>query len=356
MNLRSICKATAWFTLAVCLLPACGSSGSEQETADSATELPDAQRIQLLSYQHLPVHDSLYGRLRQTQGYGVEAQQLPAAELLNGLQNDPPPDVVVFPHVGMAGKARRAGLLQFHGLPGLDSYYKSRLRDDDGYWTGLSRRYPVIAFRKDAEGAGQLRSFPDLADPKWKGQLILPPASSPILQGVVASIYVQRGKATAARWVQQVLANRTPELVPGSRERLLALSEGKGQLTIAMLDDFAKLRNPATHAELRASEQLEVVMPKDAEGQTHYTVSCAVVPKGADPRKAAVLVEFLCSQYVQETYPAAAYEYPANVMALPAEFLINYMGGIKDDEMSLEVLAQYMPVARKLMLEEGWPE
>jgi len=84
-------------------------------------------------------------------------------------------------------------------------------------------------------------------------------------------------------------------------------------------------------------------------------LSFAAMPVQADPMQATALIEFLCSQYAQDKYASVAFELPANVMTLPAESLLDYLGGVKDDDMSMEVMVQYLPVAQNLLKEEGWP-
>jgi iron(III) transport system substrate-binding protein len=343
-----------FFSIAALL--SCGNDNASGQQAEMAAASPDSdpKRISLMTYRHYPQDDSIFSRLKVNQGYTVDMMEMSGRAILDSLAASVRTDVVIFPDLTYAPEALSQQLLQYHGLPGLDSYYKSALRDHDGFWTGLTRRYPVIGYEKEGPEPAQLGSFQDLANARWKGKVLLPPATDAALLTVVTSIYVQQGEDAARDWAERVLSNGSGRTAP-EQDRLLAVAAGPEELTISMLDDFAYLRQPATHKEYEMSESLAIVMPKDQDGESYYTLSFAAMPVQSNPLKAKVLIEYLCSQYAQDKYASAAFELPANVMTLPAEPLLDYLGGVKDDDMSMEVMVQYLPVVRDMLQEIGWP-
>ena len=47
------------------------------------------------------------------------------------------------------------------------------MRDSENYWFGLSVRARVIVYAKDRVEEKELSTYEDLADPKWKGRLVI---------------------------------------------------------------------------------------------------------------------------------------------------------------------------------------
>lgn len=339
--------------LSLLLSQACRNAegGGKQAGAPEQTE----DMLTLYTYRHLPIDDSIYQRFQRLNGIRVELVHAEPEVLLRQLRqgSQPTADVVVLPEVAMAIRAKEEGLLQICHLPGLEKYVKDKMRDDYAYWTGLTIQYPIIAYVEGRVNPQGLESFFDLADPKWKGQVLAPAADDPHLQSLVASFVAKNGEDAAREWAQGVALNFARPAQGNGLDQLKALGAGQGSLAIANAGDLGYLRYPNTHEELKLGENIRHILPFN-QGFNHINASCAVVPKNGDARKAARFIEYLVSSIIQEVYPPAAHENPVNVMGLMSQFVVEEVGGIQEDPLSLNLLGHYNQQAVAILKEAGW--
>lgn len=330
--------------------------GAESAQASGRASASAENVLYLYTFRHLPADDTLYARFQRLTGIQVELVKKEASELLpllrqGGLQ--PPPGLVVLPGVSTAVQAKEEGLLQLYHLPNIESAVKAKMQDDFGYWTGLTIQLPVIAYASGRVEPEGLDSFFDLADARWKGQVLVPSAEDPYLQLLAASFILNNGEPAARKWARGLAANFARPPQGDGLDQLKALGAGQGGAAICNASQLGYLRYPDTHAELQLAEDIRLILPVNGE-YNHINATCAVVPKGADPLKAALLVEFLTSAEAQQSYPAAAHENPVNVMGIPSDFLIEEVGGIAEDPASLNELAGYSRLARQILKDAGW--
>ena len=83
-------------------------------------------------------------------------------------------------------------------------------------------------------------------------------------------------------------------------------------------------------------------------------VSGAAVVRGAKNRDAAVkLIEFLSNDFAQKFYAKQNHEYPAKLGVEPSA-LVKSWGNFKKDELSIEAIAKYRPLASRLVDKVGF--
>jgi iron(III) transport system substrate-binding protein len=354
LSVRAFSLYVLYISLLLSLLAASSCRPGGGGAAASSAEEQAKEVLTLYTYRHLAVDDSLYQRYQLLTGIRVELLHAEPEVLLRQIrQGGSSADVLILPEVAMAIRAKEEGLLQTCVLPGLEKYFKDALRDDYGYWTGLAIQYPIIAYREDLVNPGRLESFFDLGDPYWKGQVLAPAADDPHLQSLVASFVAKNGEEATRQWVESVARNFARQPQGNGLDQLKALGAGLGKLAIANAGDLGYLRYPQSHEELKLGENIRHILPSN-QGFNHINVSCAVVPKNGDARKAARFIEYLTSGIVQEIYPAAAHENPVNVMGLMSQFVVEEIGNVQEDPLSLNLLAHYNRQAIAILKEAGW--
>ena len=84
-----------------------------------------------------------------------------------------PADVLITVDAGRIEKAQGLGLLQPFASEALASRIPANLRDPDGNWFGFSTRARVLLVAKAKVAEGAIRTYEDLADPKWKGKVLI---------------------------------------------------------------------------------------------------------------------------------------------------------------------------------------
>ena len=326
-----------------------------QAHSDAASD-SKGEVLHLYTYRHLPADDSLYQRFQFLTGIAVNVVQKDPSELFALLQQgrqEPPAGLMIPPDVAMAVRAKEEGLLQLYYLPQLDQYVKPDMHDDYGYWTGLTIQLPVIAYASARVGPEGLASFFDLTEARWKGKVLAPSADDPYLQSLVASFIVNNGEPAARKWAKEVAVNFARPPQGNGLDQLKAMAAGEGDVAIANASDLGYLRFPDTYAELQLGQDIKLAIPFNG-GFNDINATCAVVPKGSDVQKAAQFVEFLTAAPAQQIYPSAAHENPVNVMGIPSDFSIEEVGGIKEDPVPLNQLAQKNKLAVQILKEAGW--
>ena len=310
--------------------------------------------LHLYTSQYLPADDTLFQVYEQQTGISVKVIEVEQSTLIAEIQSGKAIDVAIFPELGLVMDAKEAGLLQTHS-PKLDNYHKSMARDDYAYWTGLSRKYPCVAYAKERLELNGLKDFWGLAETQWKGEIILPPEDDPYLQTLLASMIVHNGQDKVSVWAKKLVSNSLPVTKATAASRLKALAAGEADLTIITAGDLGLLRYPPTYEELLIGQAIDIFIPANGDFYTHVNLSSAVVPRQGDINKAVSFIEFLTSQPAQQLYAGARHEFPVNVMALPSDFIIEEMGGVREDELSLQTLLSYREQAAQIMQQAAWP-
>ena len=105
-----------------------------------------------------------------------------------------PADVFITVDVGRlwrrpAGRRIRAGQSAV-----LESRIPAQYRDPDGNWFGFSARARVIAYNKAAVKPGEIKSYEDLADPKWKGKVCTRSSGHVYSLSLISSLIANTGE------------------------------------------------------------------------------------------------------------------------------------------------------------------
>ena len=332
---------------------ACSNGGAGSNGAASQPN----NVLTVYTYRVVPGQDSVFWRFEQRSGLKLEVVEIPADSLTARLRQEGsrcPADIVIFPEVSMAIGARREGLLQAYQLSGIDQYFKDVLGDDQGYWTGLTRIVPAIAYNSKRLTPHKLNTWVDLAMPRFRGKVLAPSSNDPYLQSLVASFVLHNGEQAARAWASAMVPNFAREPQGNSMDQLLGLATGQGDIAIINTSDLGYLRYPPTYQELLIGQDSRLIILENGEFNTHLNVTCATVPKGGELKKAIAFLEYMTAQEAQMNYPRVAQEHPVNVMAIPSDFIIEEVGPVAEDDLELNLLGQYNPVAVKILKEVGW--
>jgi iron(III) transport system substrate-binding protein len=343
--------------LAIGMINSCANNAQERSESESqSTTSTVVESLLLYTTEAIPSDDTLWTIFYQQTGIQVNVKLFDPQALIPTLQSqNEQVDVVIFPEVGLAHEAKQLGLLQFHDIPELGAYYKSMARDESGFWTGLSRKHLSIAYAHERVREPVFNSFMDLTSSRWKNRILLPSIDDPYLVSLISSMLIHNGEATAKRWINGVLANQQLPPVKSAKSRLESIASGEADITIVNAGDLGQLKNPPTYEELLAGEACQIAIPRNGDFHTYVNISCAAVPQNGNIAKAVKLIRFLTSKDVQVRYAGSRHEFPVDVMALPSEFLIEVMGGMREDELELETLAAYRSKAQQFLVSNGWP-
>src|SRR5882762_11818008 len=134
------------------------------------------QVVNIYSSRHYQTDEALYeGFTRLT---GIKINRIEAGEdaLIERVRNEgarSPADVLITVDAGRLWRAEQLGLFQPVKSKSLDARVPESYREPGGQWFGFSLRARVIAYNKAKIRAGEIQSYEELAEPKWKGRVCM---------------------------------------------------------------------------------------------------------------------------------------------------------------------------------------
>jgi len=312
--------------------------------------------VNVYSSRHYPSDEILFQKFTEATGIGVNQIQGKAEELMERvkLEGDQSPcDVFITVDAGNLWRAKEDGLFQPVQSAELSDNVPENLRAADDLWFAFSKRARVIVYDRNRVGTGEIKDYEELADPKWKGRVLIRSSNNIYNQSLVASMIANIGAERTEAWAKGLVENLAREPKGGDIDQIKALMAREGDLAVSNSYYFARmLAEEKDLAEELAS--LTVLFPNQGNRGTHINVSGAGVAVHAPNRDNAVrLLEYLISPEAQNIFSAANYEYPVRA-GVPASPVITAWGEFKEDHLPVEDLGRYNAEAVRIMDRAGW--
>ena len=181
-------------------------------------------------------------------------------------------------------------------------------------WTGIAKRARIVYFAPERVSGAELAglTYESLADPKWKGRLVIRKSSNIYNKSLVASLVKNNGKSATAEWAKGVVSNmaRTPK--GNDRAQIMAVAAGEADIAVANTYYLALMLSGKKGAEQQAAaKKVKAFFPNQNDRGTHMNISCAALVKGAPNKDNAIkLVEFLLTPESQEHFVNNTFEFP----------------------------------------------
>ena len=264
-------------------------------------------------------------------------------------------DLVLTADIATLSQHAEADTFQAVKSPVLEANIPAQYRDTDGKWFGLTARARVIVYAKDRVKPGEIGSYEELTDPKWKGRICTRTSGHVYMKSLLASIIAAKGEEVAQGWAKGVKENLARK--PQGNDRAQVKAIWQGECDLALINTYyigAMQFNEAEPEQKDWAAAIGVVFPNQNSRGTHVNVSGAGVAKHAKNRDEAVkLLEFLSGDWAQEYYSASNYEYPVKPGVKWSEAVESW-GRFKADETPLTEVAKQVPVAIKLYDRAGY--
>lgn len=340
LTLRSLIQ----FGALAAILFACGGAAEEQV-------------VNVYTHRHYDADNELYKKFEEETGIKVNVISANADELIQRLESEgenSPADVLVTVDGGRLNRAMDKGLLQPVDSEVLNQNLPDEFREPSGHWFGLTYRARIIAHSKERVPAGAIQDYEDLADPKWKGKILVRSSEHIYNQSLTASILLANGEEKTESWAKGLVANfaRTPK--GNDRDQVKAIASGEGDIAIVNSYYIGLLLSSENEEERKAGEGVTLVFPNQGNRGTHINISAAGVTKHAPNKENAVrFIEFLSGEKAQGVFASANYEYPTNP-AIPFSDLLQSWGEFKKDSASVSRIGRNNEKAVLLMENAGW--
>ena len=314
--------------------------------------------LNLYSSRHYQTDEALYTEFTRQTGIRINRIEAPEDALIERLRNEgaaSPADVLVTVDAGRLWRAEQLGLLQPVKSAVLDSRVPPHLRHPEGLWFGFSTRARVIVYNKAAVKPGEIRSYEDLADPKWKGKVCMRSSSSIYNLSLAAALISHMGEQKTEEWAKGVVGNFARAPKGGDTDQIKSVAAGECALTLANTYYYARLARSTRPDEREVAAKTGVVWPNQDGRGAHINISGAGVLKSAPHRAEAVkFLEYLAGNDAQRYFADGNNEFPAVKTATVENPALAALGNFKPDTLNVSALGRNQPAAQKVYDRAGW--
>ena len=315
------------------------------------------EEVNIYSHRHYDSDRVLFERFTQLTGTKVNVVKASADQLIKRLEiegDQSPADLLITVDAGRLCRAEDKGLLQPVKSETLEAQVPEHLRDPEGHWYGLTIRARVIVYAKDRVKPDQLSTYEALAEPPWKGKVLVRSAQNIYNQSLMASMIIAHGGDGAQAWAEGLVRNfaRTPK--GNDRDQVKAIAGGVGDVAIVNTYYIGKLLGSDDEAERSAGSAVEIFFPNQKDRGAHINISGAGVTRSSkNVANAVALLEFLTGPDAQQALAKANSEYPINPQVEEPPLLKSW-GAFKADTIHLSLLGKHNSEAVKIFAKSGW--
>ena len=314
--------------------------------------------LNIYSARHYNTDEALYGNFSDLTGVRInriDAEPDPLVERLKAEGDKSPCDIFLTTDAGRIERARQLDLLQPVVSEVLAARVPAHLRDPDNTWFGFSKRARVIVYSKaQVPAADAPKTYEALADPKWKGKLLVRSSGHIYNQSLVGSLLAALGPERTEAWARGVAANLARPPRGGDTDQIKGVAAGEAEVGVTNTYYLANLMRSKKPEDRAVAEKVGVVFPDQAGRGTHVNISGGAVARHAPNRVAAVkFLEYLVSVQAQRYFAEGNSEYPV-VAGVPLSAELQALGPFKEDPLNARVFALNNAEALKIMDRAGW--
>jgi iron(III) transport system substrate-binding protein len=314
--------------------------------------------VNIYSGRHYQTDEALYSGF--TKATGIKVNRIEAGEdaIIERIRNEgarSPADVMITVDAGRLWRAEQLGLFQPVKSATLESRIPESLREPGGHWFGFASRARVIAYSKARVKPGEIKTYEDLADAKWKGRVCMRSSTNVYNLSLMGALIDHLGEAQAEKWAQGVRANLAQDPKGGDTDQLKAVAAGQCDVTISNQYYYARLARSDKADEKQVAERVGIVLPNQASWGTHVNISGAGVLKNAPHRENAVkFLEYLASDDAQRYFADGNNEWPVVRSVKVDNPVLNALGDFKRDRLNVAMLGRNQPNSQKIYDRVAW--
>ncbi|GAB4386231.1 Fe(3+) ABC transporter substrate-binding protein [Albidovulum sp.] len=260
-----------------------------------------------------------------------------------------PADLVLTVDIARLAQLVDAGVTQPVQSAVLEANIPAEFRDPGGQWFGLTSRARIVYASKERVADGEVTTYEDLTNPKWKGRICTRPGTHDYNLGLMAAMILHHGEDAARDWAAGLKANLAKK--PEGNDRAQVKSIWAGECDISLGNTYYMGAMLADPEQAQWANSVRIVFPTFENGGTHMNVSGVAMTRAAPHREAALkLMEFLSSDEAQRIYAETNHEFPVKP-GVPRSELVASWGEFTPDNLNLMDVAHARPAALKIMEE-----
>ena len=269
------------------------------------------------------------------------------AERLKAEGDRSPADLVLTVDIGRLIELVGADVLQPVQDATLEANIPTEFRDPAGLWFGLTSRARIIYAAKDRVQPGEVTTYEDLADPKWRGRLCMRSGVHDYNVALAAAYLLHHSAEETTTWLTGLKANLAHKPTGGDRDQVKSI--WAGECDIAVGNTYYMGEMLADPEQTAWAEAVRIDFPIFAGGGSHMNISGIAMTRAA-PNKAAALklMEWLSGDEAQRIYAETNHEFPVKP-GVARSALVQGWGSFTPDDLGLAAIAAARSEAVKLI-------
>ena len=313
--------------------------------------------INVYTHRHYDSDKILFKKFTDVTGIKINVIKGSADQLIQRLQSEgknSPADILLTVDAGRLVRAKNLDLLQPISSKILTNNIPNIMRDNENYWFGLTVRARVIVYAKDRIKEHELSTYENLANPKWRGRLVVRSSNNIYNQSLLASLINKNGSKSALKWAKLVRKNMARKPRGNDRDQARAVASGVADLALINTYYLGLLANSSDKADRKVTKKLNIFFPNQDENGTHINISGGGVTASSKNKKEATrFLEFLTEKENQKIFSEANYEYPLDYNNSSSDIHLKW-GKFKADDIDLSILGKSNAEAVKIFDSAGW--
>ena len=327
-------------------------------TALAFNPMAQAEEVNIYSYrQPFLIEPLLKAFSEQT---GIKTNVVFAKKgLLERLEHEgrnSPADILLTSDIGPLFDATKKDLFAPFSSEIINKNVPAQYRDPEGRWIGLTSRARLIYASKDRVEPGEITTYEELADPKWKGRICTRSGKHTYNLSLIGSMIAHHGEAEAESWLSAVKENLAQKPQGNDRAQVKAIKEGVCDIALGNSYYFGHMLTNEKQPEQKAwAESVNLIFPNQNDRGTHMNISGAGITKYAPhPDAAKKLIEFLTQEEAQRYYADVNFEFPVREDTPRSALIEKYMSNFKGDSINLQTVSSQRSAAAKMVDKVGF--
>lgn len=316
------------------------------------------QVVNLYSTRHYNTDRRLYDDFTAQTGIRVNLVEIEGAG--NAIQRiksegaNSPADILMTVDAGNLWSAQREGLFEPIRSRVLESKIPAHLRDPEGHWFGLSKRVRVIYYNKARVNFNDVKSYDDLADPKFRGRVVMRSGTNIYNQSFTASLIARQGVQKAEQWARGVVANFARPPAGNDTSNIRDVAAGVGDLTMGNTYYFGRLANSNRPEDQEVVQKVGMIFPDQQGDGAHVNISGGGVLKTSRNKAAAIrFLEYLVSDSAQSYFADGNFEFPV-VPGVKINDKVRGFGVFRESKLNAAELGKNQAEAVRVLDRAGW--
>ena len=324
------------------------------------TNLGFAAEVNVFSARHYDSDIQLYKKFTAKTGIKVNVISGKDKDLQKRITEegaDSKADIYITADAGRLGAFDAKGMFQNSMTSAIKAAVPKNFSSTN--WTGIAKRARIMYYSPERVSANELNgmTYEGLADPKWKGRIVIRKSNNVYNQSLVASLIQNNGKNPTAEWAKGLVDNLARDSKGNDRAQILAVAAGEADLAVANTYYLALMLSGKKGAEQQeAAKKVKPFFPNQQDRGTHMNISGGGVLTHAPNRDNAIqLLEFLLTKEAQKHIVNNTFEYPMIEGVEPNKLIAQFGLGFKQDlKTNVSKYGKNQADALKIMTEAGW--